>query len=340
MTKSPKILYAVQATGNGHLSRCMELYPALSEYAEVDVLLSGIQGDLELPFPVKYRFHGWGYVFGKKGGVDYWATAKSLKPLRFLRDALALDLTEYDLVVNDFEPISAYARKWRYKDMHCVALSHQASFFSEKIPRPKRRSWLAEFLFKYFAPSTAKIGFHFQAYDKGVYTPVIRRDIRELEITYHAKEVLVYLPSFTSDPLIEVFNQIPDYQFTIFSKHEKEVYAKENVQVYPVDKENWMESLKKASYAILGAGFQGVSEMLYLNKKILAIPMLSQYEQKCNAQALTQMGVHILPMIKKDFVNILTDWLTTAQVVEVDFPNHSDEIAREVLRLGGFQDRL
>jgi predicted glycosyltransferase len=63
-----KILYAIQGTGNGHLSRSMDIVPLLKEYGDVDVLVSGIQGDLSLPFPVKYKFNGLGFIFGKGRG--------------------------------------------------------------------------------------------------------------------------------------------------------------------------------------------------------------------------------------------------------------------------------
>lgn len=66
-----KILYAIQGTGNGHLSRSMEIVPLLQQMAEVNVLVSGTQGDLELPFPVKYAFNGFGFIFGKSGGVIF-----------------------------------------------------------------------------------------------------------------------------------------------------------------------------------------------------------------------------------------------------------------------------
>lgn len=326
-----KVLYGVQATGNGHMSRCMEFYPYLSKYAEVDVLLSGIQGDLELPFPVKYRYYGWSYVFGKKGGVDIWKTTKSLKPYRLIRDIFSLDLSGYDLIVNDFEPISAYASKWRFKDIECVSLSHQAAFFSNKIPRPKRKGYFAESIFKYFAPSERKIGFHFQAYDDEVYTPVIRQEIRNLDLVYDDREVLVYLPSFASQVLIDRLKGMDGYQFRIFSKHENQEAHLGHIHIYPVDKTNWMTMLKRTSYAIMGAGFQGVSEMLFLRKKILAIPMLAQYEQECNAQALADMGVHILGSVGADFTEKVRDWLQNAKVVEVDYPNHTDQLARQAL---------
>lgn len=64
-----KILYAIQGTGNGHLSRAMDIIPILQRKGELDILVSGIQGDLELPYPVKYKFLGLSFIFGKKGGI-------------------------------------------------------------------------------------------------------------------------------------------------------------------------------------------------------------------------------------------------------------------------------
>ncbi|MFD2147446.1 hypothetical protein [Mucilaginibacter antarcticus] len=62
-----KILYAIQGTGNGHLSRSMDIVPLLKKMGDVDVLVSGMQGDLNLPFPIKYKLHGFGFIFGKSG---------------------------------------------------------------------------------------------------------------------------------------------------------------------------------------------------------------------------------------------------------------------------------
>ena len=53
-----QILYSVQATGNGHISRASEVYPYLSKYGNVDVLLSGSNCNLPVNMPVKYRLPG------------------------------------------------------------------------------------------------------------------------------------------------------------------------------------------------------------------------------------------------------------------------------------------
>jgi predicted glycosyltransferase len=57
-----KILYAVQGTGNGHITRAIEIIPYLKQRSEVDILVSGIQSDIELPFKVTYRFNGLSFI--------------------------------------------------------------------------------------------------------------------------------------------------------------------------------------------------------------------------------------------------------------------------------------
>ena len=39
--KKPKLLYAINGTGLGHISRAKTLIPILKETAEVDILISG-----------------------------------------------------------------------------------------------------------------------------------------------------------------------------------------------------------------------------------------------------------------------------------------------------------
>ena len=128
-----KILYAIQGTGNGHVSRARETVPLLQKFGEVDLLLSGTQVDINLVQPIKYRLHGFSFVFGKKGGVDHYKTWKIMNLLQFRNDMKMLPLKDYNLIVNDFEPITAWACKT--KGIESVSLSHQAAFRSEKSPR-------------------------------------------------------------------------------------------------------------------------------------------------------------------------------------------------------------
>ena len=77
-----KILYAVQATGNGHISRAMELLPYLRLYGRVDVFLSGGNSQLKADLPVRYRSKGLSLFYSNGGGLNYEKTLWSLNPVR------------------------------------------------------------------------------------------------------------------------------------------------------------------------------------------------------------------------------------------------------------------
>jgi uncharacterized protein (TIGR00661 family) len=57
-----KILFAIQGTGNGHISRAREIVPLLQQYGEVDLLISGTEAEVGLSQPLKYKFHGFSFV--------------------------------------------------------------------------------------------------------------------------------------------------------------------------------------------------------------------------------------------------------------------------------------
>ena len=108
-----KILYCVQLTGNGHVTRANELIPEFKKVAKVDVLTSGNQNSLEIKEKVNFKFRGLSFVFGSRGGVDIFKTIHNLRPFTFIKDVFNLQVKNYDLIINDFEPVSAWACKFR-----------------------------------------------------------------------------------------------------------------------------------------------------------------------------------------------------------------------------------
>ena len=62
---------------------------------------------------------------------------------------------------------------------------------------------------------------------------------------------------------------------------------------------------------ITGAGFETPAEALYLQKELMCIPIRGQYEQFCNAAALSGFGVPVLNSINpKNFHRKIVDWLS------------------------------
>lgn len=318
-----RILFAIQGTGNGHISRAREIIPLLQEHGIVDILISGTQADLTLDQPLSYRFHGFSFVFGKKGGVDHWKTYKVMNLDRLRRDIRSLPLDKYDLIINDFEPVTAWACKLQGKES--VALSHQASFISQKTPRPSNNYNWAELVFRHYAPSSHHIGFHFEAYDDFIHTPVIRSGIREQE-TSDAGHITVYLPAFDDHLLISFLKQIPDVKWEIFSKHCTKAFRTLNISVCPVSHHFYNQSLANSHGLLTGGGFEGPAEALFMGKKVLMIPMKYQFEQQCNAAAAAKLGVPVIQHIDAHFVSHLNRWLAEPFSLSLKFPDKTAEI--------------
>lgn len=324
-----RILYGIQGTGNGHVSRAREIIPHLSQYGELDLLVSGTQVDIQLPRPVKYRMRGLGYTFGKNGNIDIIRTVTDLRLGRLLGDIRSLPVEQYDLIVNDFEPVSAWAG-WLHKKP-VVALSHQAAFLSAKSPRPRKRSPLAELIFRHYAPCTKAVGFHFKKYDRFIHKPIIQTEVRQLN-PHKGDHITVYLPAYTEDRLIEVFSQLREVRWEVFSKHAKSTSVHGNVTVRPVSHEAYLRSLEGCSGLLTGGGFEAPSEALYLGKMLMVVPMNMQYEQQCNAKALKLLGVPILSQFDQRAVPVLRNWLQEQAYVQVQYEDRTAGIIASLVQ--------
>ncbi len=218
-------------------------------------------------------------------------------------------------VISDFEPITAWSAQ--SAKVPCVGLSHQVAFLSDKTPRPKKRSLVAEGVIRHFAPCNEAIGTHYVRYDDFIQPPILRPLIKELnpKIGGH---VTVYLPAFDHETLVTFFSQIPEVRWEIFSPTCDVAYEKYNVKVNPVGNETFLKSFEDALGLLCSAGFEGPSEAMYLGKKLLVIPIKNQYEQICNAVALEELGAKAIYDIKPDFVNQLRAWIRDGAIVHLD----------------------
>ena len=82
---------------------------------------------------------------------------------------------------------------------------------------------------------------------------------------------------------------------------------------------------------ICGAGFETPAEALFMQKKLLVVPMKNQYEQHCNAAALKNMGVPVIKSLKRKHYDILEDFFCTDKIVEVNYNDETSSILDKVL---------
>ncbi|OUJ71782.1 glycosyltransferase family protein [Hymenobacter crusticola] len=326
----PRVLYAIQGTGNGHLSRALDIVPLLQQrVSQLDVLISGPPADLTLPFPVRYHCHGLGFIFGKKGGINFVKTFWQLNSAAFVREMRQLPVENYDLVISDFEPVSAWA--CRLRQVPCVALSHQSAVLSEYAPRPHTDDAVGRAVLRHYAPATAHYGFHFARYEPGMHTPVIRQQVRALT-PQNEGHYTVYLPAFDEETLVKRLRYLSrTTRWEVFSKHSQKESEHGNVRVRPVSGSAFTDSLARSAGVLCGAGFETPAEALFLRKKLFVIPMKNQYEQTCNAAALAHLGVPVVNNLKDKHLATLDHWLQNGRAIPVDYPDETAQVVNKLL---------
>lgn len=325
-----KILYGIQGTGHGHLSRARELLPELSKHASVDVMVSGHNSRLELNKPIKYRKRGITLTYDSNGGVSVLGTLRDLRPIRFISDVQSITINDYDLVISDYEPVSAWSAK--FENVPSVGLSHQAAFLSPDTPRPLKRSRTAEALLQHFAPTDRAIGFHFNQYDNFIEPPIIRSAIQNLQVK-RWNHVTVYLPAYHHKVLQQIFAPFTHINWHIFSPACSHKFEEDNCLVHPVSYRAFLDSFATCSGVICSAGFETCAEAMYLGKKLLVVPIRNQYEQACNAAALEKMGVLVLDGLE-DCSLRFWNWLEDYRIVTIDKVAEPSEVVDRILLKG------
>lgn len=317
-----RILYAIQGTGNGHASRAIEIVPYLQQKAIVDVLISGYQCELEFPFEVKYKLNGLSFIFGQKGGVDIMKTLKKANFKRLYNEIKSLPTEKYDLIINDFEPVSAWAAK--FKNTPIISLSHQNAVLNENAPKYKKLL-LQKLILRYYAPAKNKFGFHFKTYNSSIFPPIIRKDIRYKKASKKG-HYTVYLPAYSDEKIIQVLSQFNAIKWHVFSKHTDRHKFINNINIKPINSEDFMKSIVSSSGVLCGAGFETPAEALFLRKKLMVIPMKNQYEQQCNALSLKELGIPVIPKLSKKHSKEIAKWILSDTIIRVDYPDITEYI--------------
>lgn len=323
-----KVLYAIQSTGNGHLGRALEILPALKRNADVDILVSGPEFKIDFPYYINYRLKGFGFTFGKNGGIDFLDSFLKSNSIQLLKDIKNLPVEQYDLVISDFEPVSAWA--CNMKKLPCIGLSNQYALLNPSVPRSKKIDFTGRMILQNYAPVSIPYGFHYRAFDSTIFTPVIRKEIRNSE-PKDKSHFTVYLPAYEEEKVIKHLKKFKDVEWELFSKTAKQRDTINNISLFPVETKTFNKSLLRCRGVITAAGFGTTTEALFLKKKLLVIPQHSQFEQQYNGDVLKSMGVTVVKKLKKKHHDKIETWLNSKEKVTVNYPENTEFIVNTVL---------
>jgi uncharacterized protein (TIGR00661 family) len=303
-----KILYGVQATGNGHICRSREVIRNLKRHGhDVHVLFSGrvpgLVRELDIFEPYTVR-RGLTFIT-RKGRIEYLKTAAQLNFPEFLRDIRSFDVSGFDLVITDFEPI--LARIAKRHGIPSIGIGHQYAFMYD-IPMAKGNP-LGLFILRNFAPADYMIGLHWHHFDRPILPPIVPYHF-ENHRRIEKKKILVYLPFEELDEIENNLREFDTHHFHIYHGSCRQLEDKGNLHFRPFSREGFLRDLCECGGVICSAGFELPSEALHLGKRLLAKPLSGQIEQESNALALGQLG--LATVSDKINVKLVRDWLNGA----------------------------
>lgn len=319
------ILYGVQATGNGHISRSREIIRCLKERGHtVFVILSGrapsLLWDIEELSPYKiYK----GLTFSThKGRIKYFETIFNLKFRRFFSDIASFNVSEYDIAITDFEPLTsriAYRNK-----IPSIGIGHQYAFYND-IPT-KGANPIARFIIKHFAPVDYPVGLHWHHFGQPILPPVVPI-FNMSELSTIENKILVYLPFEEPDDILRLLAPFKNHDFYVYHMFDKPS-INGNIHLCPFSRKGFLDDLKGCSGVVTNAGFELVSEALTIGKKVLIKPLAGQMEQLSNAKAINMLNLGLV--MKALEIAKLEDFLNRPCISPVNYPYVAEIIANAI----------
>jgi len=318
-----KILYGVQTTGNGHLVRSASIIAALREKGHsIYTLMSG-DSEKTIKHPESYSPFEFrrGLTFITQGGrIRYLDTVRQLHLLRFYRDIRSFRAEDYDLVITDYEPLSARIAK-RNK-IPSIGVGHLYAF-AHPVPVP-RYDPLGITIMRRFAPADTPLGLHWHHFHSPIMPPTIPEDIYSRENRDHSK-ILVYFPFENPERIGEFLRSFREHTFHIYTPGLSAPSDEGNLLWRTVSRQNFVDDLSDCGGVMCNAGFSLISEALHLGRKVLAKPVSGQVEQKANALALLRLGLgSVMHGLDRDAVR---NWLRLPPPEPQNYPDVLPRIA-------------
>ncbi|MAT52103.1 MAG: glycosyltransferase [Porticoccaceae bacterium] len=312
-----RILYGIQGTGNGHITRARAMAPALAAAGlAVDYLISGRDRarlfDMD---PFGDFDHRDGLTFAvREGRISSWHTLVEARPLLFVRDIRQLDVSGYDLVLTDYEPVTAWAA--RLKQKRVIGLGHQYAF---RYPVPQYRNGpVQQALMTRFAPADQHLGLHWHHFGQPILPPIA--PVGGHPVSQEKGLIVVYLPFESTATIAALLAPFERHRFHIYHPDSPlPGQGLDHLQWHRPSREGFQADLHRCAGVICNAGFELASETLQLGKKLLVKPVAGQPEQYSNALALDLLGYgYTMSELNRDKVD---RWLASGCATRIVYPD-------------------
>ena len=295
-----RIVYGVSGEGSGHSSRARVVLTHLVErghevkVATYDRGIRNLAGDFDV-----IEVEGL-HIATDENRVSKVETfvenlrrlPEGVQRLRELRRRAFGDF-DPDLVITDFEPLTAYLAM--HHDLPLVTIDNQHRMRYMRYPRPdplKADARVTETVIRAIVPRPdvsliTTFWFGELVNERSfLFGPILRREVLALEPS-DGEHVLVYLTQ-GFDPFLETLRTLSAERFRVYGAGRE---GEDGTLAFrPFSRDGFLQDLASSKAVVSTAGFTLMTEALHLGKPMLALPMRGQFEQELNALMLEDIG--------------------------------------------------
>jgi uncharacterized protein (TIGR00661 family) len=318
-----KCLFFIQGEGRGHCTQAISLKQILDD---IDIEVIGVYIGKnhmgrnhdwvikEMNNPINGNYYSPNFVYHNNKISLFRTALKAIKNVSEIQNSIKyikrlVRLHKPDFIVNFYEPLVGIAM--RNNNVPVVTIGHQFMIDHPKYPKqlPVQRFLISTF--NKLVAGTSKYKFAlsyyptYDYYDIRVSPPLLRKDVLNANPVVVPHKVTAYVVnSYLVDNIkakSKVFGKTKN--FVIYN--ESIVEKTDNIECKKVGPE-FIDDMLNSEYVICSGGFETICESVYLNKKILAVPVENHAEQILNTiDASDHYLIHTNN--NYDMVNLFTD---------------------------------
>ncbi len=316
-----RVLFIVQGEGRGHMTQALVLEEILNKAGhQVTDIILGTSNRRQIPeyFTKKteakiHKVESPNFYYDKEHkSINLKKTfiKNVVKVPHFLRELKRINsivkASKADTVVNFYDVLGGYYFLFYRPQVKRICIAHQylashSQFpFSKEYPIQKQIFKFNNRVTSFFAHKRLALSFKdlpHEGKELHIIPPLIRKEVLELKPT-NGDYILAY-----------VVNK--GYGFDILKWHEKNQNIKvhcfwdnyekpvewsphKNITFYHIHDKKFIKHLANCTCYVSTAGFESISEAMYLGKSVMMVPVKSQYEQICNALDAEIAGAGII----------------------------------------------
>lgn len=312
-----KFLFIVQGEGRGHMTQAITLSAMLSKTGhEIVGVVIGKSKRRKIPDFVEKEFDSKILLvdspnfetdkkskqikLGKTISTNLFRTkvfAKSLKKIHRLYRK-----TEPDVILNFYDILGGlYFLSYRPKAQHWV-IGHQYLTLRKDYLFP-RGQVINRYLYLLNTRITAigasqKLALSFNPRESvdgvNIFPPLIRDQVKKQKSSTEDFVLGYMVNSGYSDEVVTFAQANPELMIRVYWDRKgvtEEQRILSNLTFCPIHEERFLADMAACKGLISTAGFESICEARYLGKPVMVIPVAGQYEQRCNAKEIVQLGI-------------------------------------------------